>query len=100
MVNAEQLKGLTQDELIKRLLAAENAPKRNATLSLKVADKGGVSLYGTGRFPVTLYPETWIKVLEQAEAIREFISANRDNGLQFKNGIPAMDIPAGHGVKA
>jgi hypothetical protein len=93
----QQLEGLTQAELIARLLKAENAPKRATSLSLKVADKGGVSLYGTGRFPVTLYAETWIKVLAEADVIRQFISDNRDNGLTFKNGIPSMEIPAGHG---
>jgi hypothetical protein len=98
-IDMKQLEGMNREELLKRLIMLENQPKRTATLSLKVGAKGGVSLYGTGKFPVTLYPETWIKVLEQAEAIRQFISDNRDNGLQFKNGIPAMDIPAGHGVR-
>lgn len=46
------------------------------TLSLKVSQKGALSLYGMGRFPVTLYKEQWVKVLDMADEIREFIKAN------------------------
>jgi hypothetical protein len=45
-------------------------------LSLKVSEKGGVSVYGMGRFPVTLYKEQWIKLLDISEDIRSFIKAN------------------------
>jgi hypothetical protein len=41
--------------------------------SLKVSEKGGVSVYGLGRFPVTLYKEQWTKLLAMADEIREFI---------------------------
>ena len=44
--------------------------------SLKVSEKGGVSVYGMGRFPVTLYKEQWLKLLDMADDIRKFISAN------------------------
>ena len=44
--------------------------------SLKVSEKGGVSVYGLGRFPVTLYQEQWSKLLERADEIRAFIKAN------------------------
>jgi len=44
--------------------------------SLKVSEKGGVSVYGLGRFPVTLYQEQWGKLLDHAEEIRAFIKAN------------------------
>lgn len=57
-------------------LRAENASLRDRThrgLSLKVSDKGGVSVYGLGRFPVTLYKEQWLKLLEMTEEIRAFI---------------------------
>ena len=47
-----------------------------AGLSLKVSDKGGVSVYGMGRFPVTLYVEQWERLLDHAETIREFLKAN------------------------
>jgi len=42
----------------------------------KVSEKGGVSVYGLGRFPVTLYREQWIRLLDRAEEIRQFVVAN------------------------
>ena len=60
-------------------LRAENAQlKRTANrgLSHKVSEKGGVSVYGLGRFPITLYKEQWIKLLELADDIRTFIKKN------------------------
>ena len=53
--------------------AAKAAPGQ---FSMKVSEKGGVSIYGLGRFPVTLYQEQWTKLLDRTEAIREFIKAN------------------------
>lgn len=44
--------------------------------TLKVSEKGGVSVYGLGRFPVTLYQEQWAKLLDHAGEIRDFIKAN------------------------
>ena len=60
-------------------LKAENerlkgARERGATL--KVSEKGGVSVYGLGRFPVTLYKEQWTKLLDMAQDIRTFIKEN------------------------
>lgn len=43
---------------------------------MKVSEKGGVSVYGMGRFPVTLYKEQWLKLLDMSDDIRAFISAN------------------------
>jgi hypothetical protein len=40
---------------------------------LRVSDKGGVSVYGLGRFPVTLYKEQWLRLLDMADEIRGFI---------------------------
>ena len=60
-------------------LRAENAQlKRTANrgVSLKVSEKGGVSVYGLGRFPVTLYKEQWTKLLDMADDIRAFIRSN------------------------
>jgi hypothetical protein len=57
-------------------LKAENErlkAQRATRVSLKVSEKGGVSLYGLGRFPVTLYKEQWAKLLDMADAIRAFI---------------------------
>lgn len=60
-------------------LRAENAQlktKKKDGLSLKVSDKGAVSLYGMGRFPVTLYKEQWLRVLAAAPEIEKFIQEN------------------------
>jgi hypothetical protein len=45
-------------------------------VSLKVSEKGAVSVYGMGRFPVTLYQEQWLKLLDMGEEIRTFIKDN------------------------
>jgi hypothetical protein len=60
-------------------LRQENAALKkdaNSSMRLKVSEKGGVSVYGLGRFPVTLYKEQWLKLLDMADDIRAFISAN------------------------
>jgi hypothetical protein len=57
-------------------LKAENAALKSRSskgVSLRVSEKGGVSVYGLGRFPVTLYKEQWIKLLDMAEDIRSFL---------------------------
>jgi len=63
---------------LERLRRENAALKRNASsgIRLKVSEKGAVSVYGMGRFPVTLYKEQWIKLLDMAAEIRAFISAN------------------------
>jgi hypothetical protein len=45
-------------------------------VTLKVSEKGGVSVYGMGRFPITLYKEQWTKLLDMADDIRTFIREN------------------------
>ncbi|MGH8144243.1 MAG: hypothetical protein ACREU2_17225 [Steroidobacteraceae bacterium] len=60
-------------------LRAENESLKKAgrgKLALKVSEKGAVSVYGMGRFPVTLYKEQWLKLLAMAEEIKSFIEAN------------------------
>jgi hypothetical protein len=52
-------------------------------ITLKVSEKGGVSVYGLGRFPVTLYKEQWTKLLDMADEIRVFIAEN-DERLKAK----------------
>jgi hypothetical protein len=68
-------------------LRAENAAlaanKASKGTGLKVSEKGALSLYGVGRYPVTLYKEQWVKVLEKADEIRAFIVAN-DSVLKTK----------------
>ena len=67
-------------------LRAENAALKKPTrgqMSLKVSEKGGLSVYGMGRFPITLYKEQWLKLLTMAEEIRTFIREN-DAALKTK----------------
>jgi hypothetical protein len=71
----------TDDELKAELekLKAENAALKargSRGISLKVSEKGAVSVYGLGRFPVTLYMEQWLKLLDMSEDIRGFIREN------------------------
>jgi hypothetical protein len=54
---------------------------RGRATGLKVSEKGGVSVYGLGRFPVTLYKEQWTKLLAMADEIRAFI---KDNDARLK----------------
>ncbi len=64
-----------------RLKAENEALKqrhRGSPVSMKVSEKGAVSVYGLGRFPVTLYKEQWQKLLGLAEDIKTFISENND----------------------
>ena len=68
----------TDDELraeLERLKAENEALKarRSGTTSMKVSEKGGLSVYGLGRFPVTLYQEQWLKLLDLGDQIRTFI---------------------------
>ena len=67
-------------------LRAENErlkQKGSRAVSLKVSEKGGLSVYGMGRFPITLYKEQWSKLLEMADEIRAFIKEN-DGKLKTK----------------
>jgi hypothetical protein len=67
-------------------LRNENAALKqgaSAGLRLKVSEKGAVSVYGMGRFPVTLYKEQWLRLLDKADDIRAFIKAN-DGQLKAK----------------
>jgi hypothetical protein len=63
---------------LERLRAENDALKSrsNRAISMKVSEKGGVSVYGLGRFPVTLYKEQWEKLLDLAGDIRQFIQEN------------------------
>ncbi len=72
-MTSEQMK-----EELERLRAENEALKKSSEkrLSLKVSQKGGVSVYGLGRFPVTLYKEQWEKLLDMSDDIRAFIQEN------------------------
>jgi hypothetical protein len=63
---------------IERLTAENEALRRSTSkgLSMKVSEKGALSVYGLGRFPVTLYKEQWLRLLDMTEDIRGFIKQN------------------------
>src|SRR5471032_3319326 len=90
-----------------RLRAENEALKKPAArgpMYLKVSEKGGLSVYGLGRFPVTLYREQWEKLLGMADQIREFIKAN-DQTLKKKElprlcGNTAIRPPTGSRSRA
>lgn len=78
-----------QDELLAELarLKAENEalkkPAARGSITFKVSDKGAVSVYGLGRFPVTLYKEQWEKLMDKSAELKQFIIDN-DASLKKK----------------
>jgi len=73
----------TYEELKAKLSQLEKeveTKKRSGDLIFKVGEKGGVSVYGLGRFPVTLYYEQWIRLLEATPQLREFLESNKADG--------------------
>ena len=81
---------MAEEELKSELerLKAENErlkSGRSRPVSLKVSEKGGVSVYGLGRFPVTLYKEQWTKLLDMTDQIRAFI---KEHDAQLKSKAP------------
>jgi hypothetical protein len=69
----------TQEELLAKIAELEKqvGTKRSGKLEFKVGEKGGMSVYGLGRFPVTLYYEQWIRLLDAAEDLRGFMESNK-----------------------
>jgi len=82
LLNSYKPKESMSDEDLKaelERLRNENAALKKgaaAGVSMKVSEKGAVSIYGMGRFPVTLYKEQWLKLLDMSDEIRAFIAAN------------------------
>lgn len=74
---------MASEDLIEELarLRAENEAlkkgSKSGVITFKVSEKGGVSVYGMGRFPVTLYVEQWEELLKRADDLRAFIELNR-----------------------
>jgi hypothetical protein len=76
------------DELKARLaeLEKQSGARRSGQLDFRVGEKGGVSVYGLGRFPVTLYYEQWVRLLEAAPKLRAFLEESKSAGkLKLKS---------------
>jgi hypothetical protein len=69
-----------ENEALKAKLAAMEAmltaASRPRAITMKVSEKGALSVYGMGRWPVTLYRSQWERLLGQSDTIRDFIAAN------------------------
>jgi len=78
---------------VARLKAENDALKKRSerSVSMKVSEKGGLSVYGLGRFPVTLYKEQWTKLLDLADDIRKFLKEN-DAQLKAKESPPQQSV--------
>ena len=76
----------TKEELIARIAELEKqvGSKRTGRLEFKVSEKGGVSVYGLGRFPVTLYYEQWHRLLGAADELSNFLEDNKSK-LKLKS---------------
>jgi hypothetical protein len=71
----------TKEELMARIAELEKqvGGKQSGKLEFRVGEKGGVSVYGLGRFPVTLYYEQWIKLLDAEKDLRAYLQANKNH---------------------
>ena len=69
----------TKEELLARIaeLEKQTAGRKRGALEFRVGEKGGVSVYGLGRFPVTLYYEQWVRLLDASRDLREFLESNK-----------------------
>jgi len=76
------------EELKARLaeLEKQGGGRRTGQLDFRVGEKGGVSVYGLGRFPVTLYYEQWVRLLDASKELRAFLEENKSAGkLKLKD---------------
>ena len=69
----------TKEELLARIaeLEKQSGSRKKGSLEFRVGEKGGVSVYGLGRFPVTLYYEQWIRLLDVSDGLRAFLEENK-----------------------
>jgi hypothetical protein len=69
----------TKEELLSRIaeLEKELVERKSGRLEFRVSEKGAVSVYGLGRFPVTLYYEQWVTLLDKANALQAFLEENK-----------------------
>jgi len=68
---------LTPEQMAARIAELENRLAKGGKLSFKVSEKGAVSVYGLGRFPVTLYYEQWNTLLAHVDQLRAFVEENK-----------------------
>ena len=75
-----------KEELLARIAELEKqaGSKKSGRIEFKVSEKGGVSVYGLGRFPVTLYYEQWIRLLDASDTLRNFLEENKSK-LKLKS---------------
>jgi hypothetical protein len=76
----------TKEELLARIAELEKqaGSRKKGAMEFRVGEKGGVSVYGLGRFPVTLYYEQWTRLLDAANELRAFLEENKHR-LKLKN---------------
>ena len=68
----------TYEELQAKIAELEAKQTDHSRITFKVSEKGAVSVYGLGRFPVTLYYQQWLKLLERVSELRQFLDQNKD----------------------
>src|SRR5580692_6391062 len=78
---------LTPEQMATRIKELEGRLAKGGTLRFRVSEKGAVSVYGLGRFPVTLYYEQWIKLLDVGDGLRTFLEENKTR-LKLKGRPP------------
>lgn len=76
----------SKEELLARIAELEKqaGSRKKGSLEFRVGEKGGVSVYGLGRFPVTLYYEQWIRLLDASDGLRAFLEENKSK-LKLKS---------------
>jgi hypothetical protein len=76
----------TKEELLARIAELEKKAegRKKGQLEFRVGEKGGVSVYGLGRFPVTLYYEQWVRLLDAGKDLRDFLEENKSR-LKLKD---------------
>jgi hypothetical protein len=76
----------TKEELMARIAELEKQAggRKRGEIEFRVSEKGGVSVYGLGRFPVTLYYEQWVRLLDSAGSLRAFLEENKEK-LKLKS---------------
>ena len=85
---ADENNSLSPEQMAARIAELEGRLAKSSTLRFKVSEKGAVSVYGLGRFPVTLYFEQWNTLLSQADELRAFLEANKVKLKLKESGKP------------